>query len=175
MSRLFLFLLLFGTLALSAQSEEEKSAAQLHEMATALLQQDSIISPFDKLQALGNFQESQQLLAKQSNPNLDLQTKNAAQIQALRAFFLANTNADSLLRLTRFFPDSVFQANPRYSNVFKNLIRDYLNLKQSSARAAFFKIKVLNYRSPSASTTNQLIDFDHYLSLIHISEPTRPY
>lgn len=162
MSRLFLFLLLFSTLALTAQSEEGKSPAQLHDAAKALLQKDSILSAFDKLRALGKFQESQQLLAKQATPNLDLQTKNAAQIQILRHYFLANTNADSLLTTTRFFPDSVFQVNPRYNNVFKNLIRDYLNLKQSSTRAAFFKIKALNYRHPSESATHQLIDFDHY-------------
>ncbi|MFK7982356.1 MAG: adenylate/guanylate cyclase domain-containing protein [Saprospiraceae bacterium] len=162
MSRLFLFLLLFSTLALTAQSEEGKSATQLHDAAKVLLQKDSIIRAFDKLQALGNFQESQQVLAKQTTPNLDLQTKNTGQIQALRAYFLANTNADSLLALTRFFPDSVFQANPRYNNSFKNLIGDYLNLKQSSTRAAFFKIKALNYRHPSESTPNQLIDFNHY-------------
>lgn len=163
MSRLFLSLLLFSTLALAAQSEEGKDASQLQEAGMVLLQKDSITSVFDKLQALGNFQKSQQLLATQTTPNLDLQTKNDQQIQVLRNFFLANTNPDSLLATTRFFPDSVFQANPRHTPIFKRLITNYLNLKQSSTRAAFFKIKALNYNNPAESkNTNKLIDFNHY-------------
>jgi len=166
MSRLFLFLVLFSPLAITAQSEEGKSAVQLQETAMAFLQNDSVISAFDKLRALGKFQESQVLLATQATPNLDLRTKNDQQIQALKQFFLANTNSDSLLATTRFFPDAVFQANPRHNKVFKTLIADYLTIKQSSTRAAFFKIKALNYRNSNAlNNSNRFIDFDLYWPL----------
>lgn len=166
MSRLLSFLLLFSTLALTAQSEEGKTASQLHEAGTAFLQKDSITTAFDKLQALGKFQESQQLLDAKTATNRELANKNKLKIDSLRSYFLANANMDSLLATTRFFPDSVFQTNANHSNPFKILITNYLTLKQSSSRAAFFKIKALNYVPPSEVKTDRiLINFDHYWPL----------
>ena len=53
MRQLFSFLLLFSTLALTAQGEEGKTASQLHNSGLALLQKDAITTAFDNLQALG--------------------------------------------------------------------------------------------------------------------------
>ena len=166
MRQLFSFLLLFSTLALTAQGEEGKTASQLHNSGLALLQKDAITTAFDNLQALGKFQESQQLLAANSTTNQELYNKNKVKIDSLRSYFLAIANRDSVLAMSRFFPDSIFQANTNHSPPFKALIADYLTLKQSSSRSAFFKIKALNYVPPSEVKTNEtLINFDHYWPL----------
>lgn len=163
--RLLGLLLLFCSSILLAQNDGNKTAVQLHEEGQTLLQSESI-STFDKIQALGKFQESQQLLTTQAEKNAALFTKNEIKIDSLRDYFLAMNNRDSLLELTRFFPDSVFQATTRYSSQFKRLTANYLTLKQSSSRAAFFKVKALNYRPPAKSTSTQsLINFDHYWPL----------
>jgi len=167
MSRLLLVFLCFASIALSAQATDEvQEAIQLHKAGQALLQKDSL-RVFDKIQALGKFQESQQLLDKQATTNQDLATKNKAKIDSLRRYFLLNTNSDSLLQTTRFFPDSIFQTTTKYTSEFKRLTNGYLSLKQSSARAAFFKVKALNYRKPSESKNNNtpLINFDIYWAL----------
>ena len=163
---LLLGCLLFSTLSLIAQNEDGASAIQLHEAGLTLLQK-APLRVFDKIQALGKFQESQQLLDKQAVNNQDLAIKNKTKIDSLRTYFLTNSNSDSLLETTRFFPDSIFQANARYDSSFKSLIGNYLNLKQSSVRAAFFKVKALNYIKPSElkGNTSNLINFDIYWAL----------
>lgn len=163
--RLLCFFLFFTTLPLLAQDEEGKTAIQLHKTAQTLLQQQPLL-PFHKIQALGKFQESQQLLATKSTTNQELSNKNKFKIDSLRSYFLAMTNMDSIVATTRFFPDSIFQENTKHSTPFKALIANYLTLKQSSRRAAFFKIKALNYVPPSEVKTDRtLINFDHYWPL----------
>ena len=105
-------------------------------------------------------------MAANSTTNQELYNKNKVKIDSLRSYFLAIANRDSVLARSRFFPDSIFQANTNHSPPFKALIADYLTLKQSSSRAAFFKIKALNYVPPSEVKTNEtLINFDHYWPL----------
>ena len=165
MRRLLCFFLFFSTLPLLAQTDEGKTATQLHREGKALLQRENI-QVFDKIQALGKFQESQKLLVEQAITDDDLLIKNDVKIDSLRSYFLAVDNSDSLLATTRFFPDSTFQANDRYSSQFKTLSASYLTLKQSSARVAFFKIKALNYSRPAElSISKPLINFDHYWPL----------
>ena len=106
---------------------------------------------FDKLRALGKFKLSQQILIKHSISNDSLQSINSSQIKSLGHFFQTHSNRDSLLLSTIFYPDSIFQSNPKYAKSFKQLVLDILDNKKRKTRIAFFKIEALSV-PPSAIT-----------------------
>ena len=75
MSRWLFIFLCFAAVSLSAQTTDRiREATQLHQAGQALLQKESPRA-FDKIQALGKFQESQQLLDGEAVTNQDLFNK----------------------------------------------------------------------------------------------------
>ena len=163
----WLFLLLFPSITLVAQSAEgNESASSLYEEGIFLIEQETV-SPFNKIQALEKFIQCQKTLTAGSTSPTDLQTKNKEQILQLFDFFTNHQNADSVLQSTRFFPDSIFQANVTFDSTFKILIREYLELKRSVFRTAFFKIKDLNFPKEFKKNEKRVvrITFENYWPL----------
>ncbi|HFA47809.1 MAG TPA: adenylate/guanylate cyclase domain-containing protein [Bacteroidetes bacterium] len=147
-------------------SDRAKAAAALHGEGLALLQKESP-EAFDKVLALGKFRKSMRLLDSDKNKNNVLQKNNEKQITALIGFFSGLSNSDSLLNLTRFYPDSVFRADKRYSQQFKSLITNLLFYKKRKTRNDFYEIDGLNYTSPSSTKTNLafILDAEKYWPL----------
>lgn len=167
MKWLILILFLSGCTSLIAQIEErEREARILHEEGIALLQ-STPDRAFDKVLAAEKFIQSQRLMLQSQEDHWDLFEKNAAQLQGLVEFFDQFRNSDSVLQVTRFYPDSLFQRNPAYSPPFKSLAKDYLDLKQSNTRNEFFKIKDLSLPGDLAQQNNRtsLVTFEQYWPL----------
>jgi len=162
---LFIFFLL--PLILTAQSKDENSASViLHQEGITLLNKEDA-SPLNQLQALEKFLQSYQLLDSDEVVNDTLRQKNERHIQELFAIFTAHPNTDSLLQTTRFYPDSVFQANTHYAIATKSLLSEILTLKRNVKRDAFFKIRYLKY-PPSLLQEKEAapnITFEKYWSL----------
>ena len=140
-------------------------ALELHEEGMALLRQEPLPA-FDQLTAFGKLRKSQNLLSSK-NAEPDIQQKNEEQIKSLIGFYLQNTDSDSLLNTTVFYPDSVFLANPKYSATFKELITGILDRQFRKARIKFFEIEGLHDASPSTlvNESNYFVDFDNYWPL----------
>ncbi len=139
-------------------------ATTLHEEGKALLEQNEV-KAFDKIRALAKFRKSQHYLNNLNvNDRSDLRLQNDSHIQALNDFFSDNSNKDSLLELTRFYPDSVFSADGRYSPSFKLLILNLLEQKKRKTRTDFFKIDGLHDTNPSSTSDNAsfILDFENY-------------
>ena len=135
------FLLFFSTISLFAQSEiGVLRAKQLHERGLALLQNENVPA-FDKLQALEQFQQTKKILDSTAIAKDSFYQKNEIALQNLTQYFTKNQNSDSLLQTSRFYPDSIFQVNSRYDSAFKSLITNYLTLKNSAAKIAFYQLK----------------------------------
>lgn len=167
MRKLWFVLFLLGCSTLIAQNEAGGEEAQsLHEEGIALLQQEPV-KVFDKIQALEKFIQSQNLLLSNKGSQSELYKDNDLRIDTLTAFFTQYQNSDSLLQSTRFFPDSIFQRNPAYSDPFKLLLRNYLDLKESITKTAFFKIKDLYIPDGTAQQTESIpiINFSNYWPL----------
>ncbi|MEZ4931277.1 MAG: adenylate/guanylate cyclase domain-containing protein [Saprospiraceae bacterium] len=167
MRQLIIIIFLFAAYSIMGQETngltQAERAAALHEAGNVLMQED-YISVFNKVLALGKFRGSQRLLDSLGSGYDELQKNNSLQIQSITDFFSKNTNSDSLLRLTRFYPDSIFQADNRYSDRFKKLIPQLLNYRKRKKRDDFFKVKDLNYiRQGEHRDSNKFIlDFDKY-------------
>ncbi len=161
----FLLLLIgFELLAQNTTTKEETLA--LHQAGKAFLQK-RVLRAFDKIQALEQFQLSQKKIRTANLEYPELEIENEQEVQKLHNFFAAFQNIDSVLRLTRFFPDSVFQSDTRYSSQSKLLINNYLALKKGAVRKEFLKFKNLNYSHPSEQTsdTSFKITFENYWPL----------
>ncbi|MEM6699659.1 MAG: adenylate/guanylate cyclase domain-containing protein, partial [Bacteroidota bacterium] len=160
----YLFLFLFISNMLSAQKIEQATALQ--EEAKTLLQKE-YVSIYDRLSALNILRESEQLL---DNSASTLTQQNDSLIQRLLPFFKNLQNPDSLLETTRFFPDSVFQANNSYTADFKSLIGDYLALKNRIIRKGFFNFQFLNIEKSGTPITFEnywpleVIEFEEWLN-----------
>jgi len=148
----FWYVLILGLCAntiLMAQ-EPAPTAKALFDEGTTILKQTPI-SAFDKI----------------NNSAAGFQAENKTQILQLFDFFAEHRNADSVLQLTRFFPDSIFQSNTTYDRQFKGLAQEYLEFKRTTVRTAFFKIKDLTFPKPFASADKRIerITFENYWPL----------
>lgn len=152
----FIFLFFFICNVLSAQILEE--ANRLNQEGKTLLEKESV-SAYDQISALNLLQESQRLLRDNGMDEQVLILQNDSLIQKLLPYFTTQ-DSDSLLETTRFFPDSVFQANENYTAEFKSLINDYLVSKNRIIRKSFFNFRFLN--SPESDTR---ITFENYWPL----------
>ena len=167
MRKLWFVLFLLGCSTLVAQNEASVGEAQsLHEEGVVLLQNEPI-KVFDKIQALEKFIQSQNLLLSNEGSQSELYKNNELRLDTLTGFFTQYQNSDSLLQSTRFFPDSIFQRNSTYSAPFKLLLRNYLDLKESSTKAEFFKIKDLYIPDGLAQQAERtpIINFSNYWPL----------
>lgn len=162
-----LSLFLLSCITLVAQNEEqEKEARILYEEGITLLQKRPS-KVFNKVQALGKFIQSEKQLRPRKENHSDLYKKSQGQIRELSNFFIQFQNSDSILSLTRFFPDSIFQRNTSYATPLKSLFTGYLDLKRSTSINQFFKIGDL-YLPPGmaqGNTRRSIINFDNYWSL----------
>ena len=170
MKQILPLILLLSAATLCGQNEaptgNAEAAAELHEEGKDLLQKEKT-KAFDKVLALGKFRKSQQLIGSDKDKNKTLQKENETQIKALIGFFSSTSNNDSLLNLTRFYPDSVFRADKRYSQQFKSLIAKLLFYKKRKTRNDFYEIDGLNYTGPSATVGNLafILDAEKYWPL----------
>jgi len=165
----FWYVLIFGLCAntiLIAQ-EHPPTANTLFDEGTAILNQTTTTSNFDKIKALEKFLQSQKIVDAKNNFEADFRMRNKTQIIRLFDFFAAHRNADSVLQLTRFFPDSIFQSNVTYDAPFKTLIQEYLDFKKTTVRTAFFKIKDLTFPTSFSSVDKQIerVIFENYWPL----------
>jgi len=163
---LFFLLLLIQTALHAQENETLEQAKELYQVSKELLEKTSV-SAYDQISALNLLQQSQQLLRTNNISNEKLVQQNDSLLQALLPFFEGVNNPDSLLETTRFFPDSVFQANDKYTPVFKTLIRDYLTTKNRIVKKSFFNFRNLNI--PKSETR---INFENYwpLEVIELEE-----
>lgn len=167
MKQLILFIFLFAAYSIFGQETsgltQAERAAALYEAGDILMQEEQA-NVFNKVLALGKFRGSQRLLDSLGSGHDELQKNNSLQIRNITDFFSKNINSDSLLRLTRFYPDSLFQRDNRYSDRFKKLIPQLLNYRKRKKRDDFFKIKDLNYTSQDglANSNKFILDFDKY-------------
>ena len=162
---LFIFFLL--PLILTAQNQDENSAAVvLHQEGITLLTKEEV-SPLNQLKALEKFLQSYQKLDSDEVVNDTLRQKNELHIRELFVIFTAHSNTDSLLQTTRFYPDSVFQANTQYTTSTKSLLSEILTLKRNIKRDAFFKIRYLQYPLSLLQEKEAIpnITFEKYWSL----------
>ena len=161
-------ILIFGLCAntiLIAQ-EQAPTAKALFDEGTTILNQTPT-STFDKIKALDKLLQSQKILDSKNNSAADFSAANKEQIIQLFDFFATHRNADSVLQLTRFFPDSIFQSNVIYDAPFKTLTQEYIDFKRNTVRTAFFKIKDLTFPSSFTSTDKQIerVTFENYWPL----------
>jgi class 3 adenylate cyclase len=161
----FFLILLSGVL--SAQSEQGKADALNFQEAGKRLLEGDANRAFDKIRALEEFQKSQKILQSNNIASAAIQEENDQQIGLLFDFFSNYQDRDSLLELTRFFPDSTFRSNPRYTNEFKVLINEYLTTHNRVLRRAFLNLKNLNYTSTSSQKGNNgiIINFENFWPL----------
>ncbi len=170
MKQILTLLIFFISASLCGQDEASilnaKFAVELNEEGNELLVRENA-KIFGKVKALGKFRKSQQLISSTNNENEALQENNKMQIQKLVDFFSSISNRDSLLNLTRFYPDSIFQENKQYSQQFKLLVVDLINNKNRKVRNDFFEIDGLNQTGTSSITSlgNFILDFDNYWPL----------
>ncbi len=154
----------FFCIIMVAQSKlNGQSALELYEEGIALMEQKDV-SEFNKLRALDKFQKSKKNYDETASEKGDFVADNEEQLKKLIGYFNQYSNNDSILQTTLFFPDSVFQVNPRYDSVHKVLVKSYLTLMQSVCRQAFFKLKDLNYAQVITKQNNNkdLLDFEKY-------------
>lgn len=167
MKLLLPIIFLLSCTVLTAQNDERlEEARTFHEEGIALLEQEPS-QVFSQIQALERFVQSRQSLISHQLESSDLYKENESQLQKLSDFFYQFQNSDSLLQLTRFYPDSVFQENATYSDPFKLLANNYLELKESFTKNEFFKLRNLINTQLTTSKTDQtyLINFDNYWPL----------
>ena len=142
-------------------------AKQLHEEGKMILEQNNGRA-YDKILAFAKFRKSQQFFneLKKGQPS-DLKLENESQINSLVDFFSSNSDKDSLLELTRFYPDSVFSADNRYTPTFKLLFIKLLDQKKRKLRNDFFKIDGLHNTDPPLTSegTPFILDFENYWPL----------
>ncbi|MEM9887093.1 MAG: adenylate/guanylate cyclase domain-containing protein [Bacteroidota bacterium] len=144
----------FITLAFHAQEK----AIQLHEAAKTRLSEVPL-KAFGQIEALDKLRHSQKILKDSAATTMSLFAKNDSLLQTLQVFFIITENTDSLLALSRFYPDSVFQKDERYSKPFKDLVGNYLSTRSKVLRKAF-----LNFRHLNEGVSNS-IDFENYWPL----------
>ena len=163
----FTFILLLICWAILAQNNESKEKAVALYKAGKTLLQKKPLKIFDKIQALEQFQQCQKLLDVDKIVDDTLIANNKNEIQTLLDFFSAYKNSDSLLQLTQFYPDSLFQVNPRFSLELKDLIKEYLNLINRTNRKAFLNFRNLNYANLSKASKEErfIIRFENYWPL----------
>lgn len=159
-----IFVLCANTI-LIAQEQSPKAKVLFDEGTTILNQSPN--NAFDKIKALEKFLQSQKIVDSNNNSAADFRTENKTQILQLFDFFANHQNSDSVLQLTRFFPDSIFQSNVTYDTLFKVLTREYLDFKRSTIRTAFFKIKDLTFPNSFTSREKRIerITFENYWPL----------
>ena len=140
MKYLFSILLLFITHFIFGQNgAPNESAQQLHEEALVILKNEKA-SAFNKVEAIGKLRQCQQLI--NSNDDTAQQLKKETELKIIELadhFYALSKNPDSLLELTRFYPDSVFQADQRYADDFKSLLMQVLDLKKRKGRREFYQ------------------------------------
>ena len=166
----FLFILFIAVANVVYAQEDSpmdtvRTALGLHEEGMALLQKEPLL-PFDQLIAFGKLRKSQLLLfRKKSAP--DIQQKNDEHIRRLIDFYVSNSNPDSLLNSTAFYPDSVFQRDPKYSDRLKKLMTEVLDRGFRKTRIEFFDIEGVHDASPSTlvNGANFFVDFGNYWPL----------
>ncbi|MEO1260249.1 MAG: adenylate/guanylate cyclase domain-containing protein [Bacteroidota bacterium] len=175
---LFLIFLFISAIAFGQEDDAVDSvqmALALHEEGMALLQKRPLPA-FDQITAFGKFRKSQNLLVAK-NAELETQQKNDEQIKTLIDFYTKNADPDSLLNTTLFYPDSVFQAHPKYDTVFKNLMTIILDRQFRKARIKFFEIEGVHDASPSTlvNGANFFLDFGNYwpLEVLEIEQSLR--
>ena len=167
MKQLIPLILLFIASTLCGQEtvvdKQAEKAIVLYEEGVYILQNEND-KVFDQVLALGKFRGCQRLLDSLKNDHDDLQKNNTARILQIIDFFSTNYNSDSLLRLTRFYPNAEFKADKRYSDQFKILIIKYLDYLKKTKRDDYFKIENLNYTSKAnvADSIGFILDFEKY-------------
>ena len=160
----WIYIFLFPCLSLTAQNNNASEAAfALHQEGITLMNKEDITA-FDKLIALEKFLQCHQQLESTSTTDDTLLLKNEAQVKRLFDLFTEHPNTDSLIQTTRFFPDSIFEANTNYSPATKALTTEFLTVQRSIQRAAFFKIRRLQYPTSllKEGTVSPRINFENY-------------
>ncbi|MEM9847100.1 MAG: adenylate/guanylate cyclase domain-containing protein [Bacteroidota bacterium] len=138
----------------------QQTPLQLHEAAKTLLDKTPV-EALDRLLALDQLKHSQLLLRDSTNTTPVLAQQNDSLIKDLQGYFSAFAATDSLLNSTRFFPDSVFQTDTRYSDDFKTLVQAYLSEKNKSLRKIFLNLRYLNTGRPNLTEGSKL-NFEDY-------------
>ena len=163
---LTILMLITSTVLLSQDRDRLEKAETLHRQGTELLTAN-LPKPFDRVRALSKFIQSQELLLSGVDDRVELSRQNEQQLHDLAAYFATLNNPDSLLELTPFYPDSVFQRNSAYSPRSKQLVGEYLDLQRRIAKNNFLQLGSL-YRpdtSTSISGSRPVIDFTNYWPL----------
>lgn len=143
--------------------------AQVTATDAALLQQEALealnnkpLRAFDRLQALEKLQHRLKIVQELDSfstpsPQADSLLKD------LKRYFADHSNPDSLLATTRFYPDSIFQTDTRYSATFRATLQQYLSAREEKVRKAFLHFRYLNH-SPFPRNSYQLT-YNNYWAL----------
>lgn len=141
MKHLLSILFLVSSFSLFSQSEATDSvgttAQQLLQEGLVFLQKENSTA-FNKIEAIGKFRQAQQLFNSEKD-DAPLKKEIEQHITELADYFAGFNSPDSLLELTRFYPDSVFQIDNRYTSEFKRLLLNVLDHKKRKGRRVFYK------------------------------------
>lgn len=148
-----------------AQDEQSIDPKKVHQEGLTILAKENPTG-FERVVALGKFRKSQNLLNKNGNKNENLREINDNEIKKLTEYFARIEDPDSLLRLTIFYPDTIFQNNKKFSKRIKDKAIDVLEIKRRAQRKKFSKVENLNYRDQSNPNSSRFIlTFENYWPL----------